>query len=97
MGSLRGKTWGPPTIYGNWRRGTGILNNELYFGKQVWNRQRFVKDPMAGKRQARLNPKTEWFIENVPDLVKEFITEFQREVKRLLGEQEAMRRQFGRG
>src|SRR6516225_1950385 len=22
-----GETWGPSTIYGNWRRGTGILNN----------------------------------------------------------------------
>ena len=32
-------------IYGNWRRGTGILNNQLYAGRLVWNRQRFVKDP----------------------------------------------------
>ena len=28
-----GKTWGPSTINGNWRRGTGVLNNELYIGK----------------------------------------------------------------
>jgi site-specific DNA recombinase len=33
-----GRNWGPSTIYGNWRRGTGILNNELYNGKLVWNR-----------------------------------------------------------
>jgi len=33
-----GITWGPSTIYGNWRRGTGILNNELYIGRLVWNR-----------------------------------------------------------
>jgi site-specific DNA recombinase len=25
-----GKPWGASTIHGNWRRGTGILNNELY-------------------------------------------------------------------
>ena len=60
--------WGASTIYGNWRRGTGILNNELYVGRLVWNRQRFIKDPNTGKRQARLNPPEEWIIEEVPDL-----------------------------
>ena len=52
----RGSARGMSTIYGNWRRGTGILNNELYIGRLVWNRQRFIKDPDTGKRQARLNP-----------------------------------------
>ena len=63
-----GKAWGPSTIYGNWRRGTGILNNELYIGRLVWNRQHFVKDPNTGKRQARMNPKSKWVIEEVPHL-----------------------------
>ncbi|MHB2168934.1 recombinase family protein [Alsobacter sp. R-9] len=63
-----GRTWGPSTIYGNWRRGTGILNNELYVGQLVWNRQRFVKDPTTGKRQARLNPPEEWVRREVPEL-----------------------------
>ncbi len=63
-----GGTWGPSTIYGNWQRGTGILNNELYVGRLVWNRQHFVKDPHTGKRQARLNPEAEWIIEEVPHL-----------------------------
>ena len=31
------------------------LNNEMYVGRLVWNRQRFIKDPDTGKRQARLN------------------------------------------
>ena len=56
------------TIYGNWRRGTGILNNELYLGRLVWNRQRFIKDPTTGRRQARPNPESEWVIEQVPHL-----------------------------
>ncbi len=60
--------WGPSTISGNWRRGTGIFNNELYIGRLVWNRQRFIKDPSTGKRQARLNPETEWIVEDVPFL-----------------------------
>ena len=61
-------TWGPSTISGNWKRGTGILNNELYIGRLVWNRQRFVKDPVTQKRQARPNPPEDWIIEEVPDL-----------------------------
>ena len=61
-----GGTWSPSTISGNWRRGTGILNNELYVGRLVWNRQRFIKDPINGKRQARLNPEEKWVIEDVP-------------------------------
>ena len=63
-----GETWGPSTIYGNWRRGTGLLNNELYVGNLIWNRQRFVKDPSTGKRQARLNPRDELVIQEVPEL-----------------------------
>ncbi|WP_170417249.1 recombinase family protein [Ruegeria arenilitoris] len=61
-------TWGASTIYGNHQRGTGILNNELYIGRLVWNRQRFIKDPNTGKRQARPNPPEDWVIEDVPDL-----------------------------
>ena len=63
-----GGAWGPSTIYGNWRRGTGILNNELYAGKIVWNKQHYIKDPSTGKRQARRNPESEWVVEEVPDL-----------------------------
>lgn len=63
-----GGKWGPSTIYGNWRRGTGILNNELYAGRIVWNRQRYIKDPNSGKRQARLNPEHKWVTEEVPSL-----------------------------
>ncbi|RID89671.1 recombinase family protein [Gemmobacter lutimaris] len=61
-------TWSFSTISGNWQRGTGILNNSLYVGKLVWNRQHFVKDPDSGKRQARMNPETEWITEEVPHL-----------------------------
>jgi site-specific DNA recombinase len=63
-----GSTWGPSTIHGNKERGTGLLNNELYIGRLVWNRQRFVKDPMSGKRQARPNAPEAWIIQQVPHL-----------------------------
>jgi site-specific DNA recombinase len=64
----RGSEWGPSTIHGNWRRGTGILNNDLYVGKLVWNRQHFIKDPNTGRRQARLNPEADWISKDVPHL-----------------------------
>lgn len=64
----RGRAWSPSTIHGHAGRGTGILNNELYVGKRIWNRQRFVKDPRTGKRVARLNPCSEWIVSDVPHL-----------------------------
>ena len=63
-----GGDWGFSTINGNPKRGNGILNNEMYIGKIVWNRQRFVKDPNTGKRQARPNPEEEWVIQEAPEL-----------------------------
>lgn len=64
----QGKPWRDSTIHGNRRRGSGILNNELYIGRVVWNRQRYIKDPTTGRRLARLNPKEEWIIEEVSHL-----------------------------
>jgi len=63
-----GGAWGPSTIYGNRERGTGILNNELYIGRQIWNRLRYIKNPETGKRVSRLNSEDQWVITDVPDL-----------------------------
>jgi site-specific DNA recombinase len=63
-----GKAWSASTIHGNWRRGTGILNNDLYVGRLVWNRQHFVKDPQTGRRMGRVNPPKEWIVKEVPAL-----------------------------
>jgi len=63
-----GALWSPSTIRGNAARGIGILHNELYIGRMVWNRQRFLKDPDAGKRVARLNPRSTWITKDVPEL-----------------------------
>ena len=66
--SPRGGEWNASTIHGSRQRRNGILNNELYIGRLVWNRQRFVKDPDSGKRQSRLNPAEDWITTDVPDL-----------------------------
>lgn len=63
-----GGAWSPSTIYGNGKRGTGILNNELYIGRLVWNRLRYVKNPDTGKRVSRLNPEAEWMRKEVLEL-----------------------------
>jgi hypothetical protein len=83
-----GDDWAFSTINGNPKRGNGILNNEMYVGKLVCNRQRFLKDPDTGKRQARLNPESEWITQDVPELrildddLWQSVKERQREVKR---------------
>ena len=52
--------WRQTTINGNRERGTGILNNELYIGRRVWNRLRYSKHPETGRRVSKLNPSGEW-------------------------------------
>ena len=60
--------WGASTIYGNRARGTGILNNELYIGRLVWNRLRYMKDPDTGKRRSRPNTDDALVVHEVPEL-----------------------------
>ena len=63
-----GKPWGDTTIRGHVKRGTGLINNELYIGRLIWNRLRYIKDPSTGRRVSRLNPESEWLIREVPEL-----------------------------
>lgn len=63
-----GAAWGQSTINGNRKRGTGILNNELYVGELIWNRLRMIKDPSTGKRVSRQNPESEWIRKPMPEL-----------------------------
>jgi site-specific DNA recombinase len=63
-----GKAWTASTIHGNHRRGTGVLNNELYVGPMIWNRLHYAKDPETGKRISKLNTKSQWITIDVPVL-----------------------------
>jgi site-specific DNA recombinase len=63
-----GSLWNDSTIRGHVKRGTGIINNELYVGRLVWNRQRYVKDPSTGRRVSRMNAESEWIVAEVPEL-----------------------------
>jgi hypothetical protein len=64
----RDALWRDTTIRSHRSRGTGVLNNELYIGRLVWNLQRFIKDPRTGKRVSRHNPKERWVVGEVPNL-----------------------------
>lgn len=62
------RAWGDTSIRGHVSRGTGILNNELYHGILVWNRQSYIKNPTSGKRISRSNPEAQWIKTAVPEL-----------------------------
>ncbi len=50
---------------------TGIremLRRELYVGRAVWNRSRFVKRPGTNHRVRRARPQSEWKVTDRPDL-----------------------------
>tara|TARA_R110001599_G_scaffold36906_4_gene115179 strand:+ start:3036 stop:4622 length:1587 start_codon:yes stop_codon:yes gene_type:complete len=64
----RGSDWRASTINGQVHAGNGILNNELYIGRRIWNRRHKVTDPFSGKKRMRANPESEWVINEVPDL-----------------------------
>ena len=60
--------WRASTIYGDRKRKNGILQNQLYIGKLVFNRTRKIVDPKTRKALIRANPESQWLIEEVPEL-----------------------------
>lgn len=64
----RGGRWSPSAINGDRRKGTGILNNELYVGRQVWGRQSWIKHPETGRRLARRAEAADRVVTEVPAL-----------------------------
>ena len=66
--SPRGSSWCVSAIYGSPAKGTGILNNELYAGRYIWNRSQWIKDPDTGVRTRIDRARTDWCIMDRPDL-----------------------------
>ena len=64
----RGRKWRDTAIRGHVGRGTGILNNESYIGRIVWNRRQYRKNPQTEKRTARANDTSEWILTEVPQM-----------------------------
>ncbi|MGO4565907.1 recombinase family protein [Rhizobium sp. 2YAF20] len=63
-----GEYWRDTAIRGHKRRGSGILNNESYIGRIVWNRRTYRKNPKTEKRVARFNDASEWVVSEVPSM-----------------------------
>jgi DNA invertase Pin-like site-specific DNA recombinase len=64
----RSASWGTSVLYGNPQKGVGILNNELYVGRLVWNRSEWTRDPETHRRVRRPRPSEEWIVVERPEL-----------------------------
>ena len=55
--------WMMSAIAGDHTRGIGILNNELYIGRVIWNRIQWIRSAAdSSKRRCVQNPKSEWIV-----------------------------------
>lgn len=66
--SPRGNGWAASALVGNPKMGDGLLNNEIYIGRVVWNRRQWLKDPETGKRVPVPRPREEWLVREAPEL-----------------------------
>ena len=64
----RGLKWRDTAIRGHRKRGSGILNNEQYNGRLLWNRTTFKKNPLTESRTSTNNNRSEWQLKEVPEL-----------------------------
>jgi DNA invertase Pin-like site-specific DNA recombinase len=64
----RGGTWAVSALYGSPLKGSGVLNNELYVGRYIWNRSKWVIHPETKKRTRLDRPRHEWMVEERPEL-----------------------------
>ena len=63
--------WNPTTLSGDPAMGEGILNNETYIGRRIFNRRKWVEIPTDNRgfrRVPRLNPESLWIVTDHPDL-----------------------------
>ncbi len=69
-GKSNAGVWNPSTLSGDVVLGEGILNNELYIGRRIFNRRTWVEIPYERRgfsRRPRLNPEVDWIISDEPD------------------------------
>ncbi len=64
----RCRGWAASCIYGDQKKGFGILFNPLYAGKYIWNRTKRVINPETKGRQHQVRPESEWVVQEMPEL-----------------------------
>jgi len=63
------RSWSSSSISGDAKKHTGLLNQEKYIGRLVWNRSTWPGDPdRDGKQVRRELPREKWVIQDVPSL-----------------------------
>jgi site-specific DNA recombinase len=88
----RGKRWTKSPV--SW-----ILNNERYLGKQIWGQKSFEKEPGTGRSIARENPRSEWRVQDRPDLriVSDELWERAQKTRAQVRKAVAPKQNLGRG
>ena len=66
--SPRGGEWGVSTICGSHQKANGILRNQMYLGRIIWNKTQWVKNPNTGARNPRKRDASEIMHREVPAL-----------------------------
>ena len=59
--SRQDATWCPTAIH-------AMLRRDMYVGRVIWNRSKFIKSPGTNKRVRRPRPRSEWRIIDRPEL-----------------------------
>lgn len=55
--------WLGSAIAGDASRGVGLLNNELYIGRQVWGKFKWIRSAKdSAQRRCVMNPRNEWVV-----------------------------------
>jgi hypothetical protein len=63
------RTWSHGAIHGDPARGLGILNQEKYVGRLIWNRSTWPRDPDRDAAQVRRElPEDKWVVQDAPHL-----------------------------
>lgn len=54
----------PSARYGTWAVSAlhGMLRNQLYVGRQIWNRRQWTRDPDTDRKTPRIRPEIEWVV-----------------------------------
>ena len=68
ISSPSGGKWSYSSIRGVEGRGTGILANNLYRGKLIYNKTKKVRNPETGAARNVIRPRSEWIERDLPEL-----------------------------
>lgn len=60
--------WMHTALVGTAAQGTGILRNEMYVGRVIWNKRRSKRVPGSSRRVFELRPESEWIERHAPEL-----------------------------